>query len=356
MENNDPAHLLLGWFDKNRRDLPWRKEPRDPYRVWVSEIMLQQTQVRTVIDYFNRWIDRFPDVFALAGAPLDRVLKAWEGLGYYSRARNLHKAARLIVTDYDGSLPRTAKGLQGLPGIGPYTAAAIASLCFDEQVMAVDGNVRRVTARLFAIEGDVTQGVARRFLKPFYQSDQAGRVNEALMELGALCCQPSQPLCPNCPVRHVCQAWKEGTVDQYPSASKRKRIPHVRRTGYLILQNHAIFLRKRSPKEMLGGLWGIPLGEETPSVIHVQEGCALPEVTHTYTHFRITVRPVLISSEQLMNESILKNGRFVPLKEIPSLALSTLDYKILERLKSLVAPDQGPGAPKLTETSNSRSA
>ena len=354
MENNDPAHLLLGWFDKNRRDLPWRKEPRDPYRVWVSEIMLQQTQVRTVIDYFNRWIDRFPDVFALAGAPLDRVLKAWEGLGYYSRARNLHKAARLIVTDYDGSLPRTAKGLQGLPGIGPYTAAAIASFCFDEQVMAVDGNVRRVTARLFAIEGDVTRGVARRLLKPFYQSDQAGRVNEALMELGALCCTPGQPACGDCPFRSSCRAFREGTPGNYPVSKRKRKPPHVRRQGVLILRGDSLYLTRRPEKGMLGGLWGIPLLEGEDKLSSLSGGVFLNDVSHSYTHFRITVTPVVVKEGAV--KYVPGNGRFVPFDEISRLALSTLDHKILERLKSLVAPDQGLGAPKLMETSNSRSA
>src|SRR5438045_2904526 len=197
--NSTLADRLLSWFATARRDLPWRKEPRDPYRVWVSEVMLQQTRVEVVIPYYHRFLRRFPTLASLAAAPLDEVLALWSGLGYYARARNLHRAAQAC----GGRLPETADGLRALPGFGPYTAAAVASLAFGEDVALVDGNVARVLSRLFAIREDARARaweIAARLLP----RGRAGAFNEALMELGATVCTPRTPDCPRCPLQRMC--------------------------------------------------------------------------------------------------------------------------------------------------------
>ncbi len=334
MKIHPTVNQLIKWFDTKKRDLPWRAEPRIPYRVWISEIMLQQSQVHTVIGYYHRWINRFPDLRDLATATLDEVLKTWEGLGYYCRARNLYKSAQILMERYEGHIPEKSRELSKLPGIGPYTAAAIASLCFGEQIVTVDGNVRRIIARVFAIDKVIGRKDVERLLAPFYIGQPAGRLNEALMELGALCCKPAQPLCSDCPIRHICLAWKRGSVEQFPATAKRKHIPHLKRFGYLVLQGNTIFLRKRPLNEMLGGLWGIPLSEEEPPSPFDAEQAILPEVRHTYTHFRITVQPIVIKPSKMKNRSILKMGKFIPLEEVPSLALSGLDHKILSTLET----------------------
>lgn len=331
------TQALINWFDRNRRNLPWRQEPRVPYRVWVSEIMLQQTQVKTVIDYFNRWMVRFPDVTALSMASLDEVLKAWEGLGYYSRARNLHKCARIITENYGGHFPKRAKELNRLPGIGPYTAAAIASFCFGEQVITVDGNIRRVVSRLFAIDKEVKRSGAENLLSPLFEGQLAGKLNEALMELGALCCLPARPLCSTCPLGLFCLAYQKGAVDRFPVLKKKKKTPHLRKNGFLILKGEDVFLRKRSDKEMLGGLWGIPLSEVDEESFSPRGKVCLEKVHHAYTHFRITVRPIVINCKYLRDRKLLKQGGFVPLSQVSTLALSGLDHKILQVLREYLA-------------------
>ena len=325
---------LLKWFEKNRRDLPWRKEPRDPYHVWISEVMLQQTQVGTVINYFNRWITQFPHIRALAEASLDTVLKAWEGLGYYTRARNLHRAARVIVENHDGVLPRNAKELQRLPGIGPYTSAAIASLAFGENVISVDGNIRRVVSRLFTSEKEVTQREAETLLKPYYAPGRAGRMNEALMELGALYCSPKKPHCVLCPLLTFCGAFREGNPENFPKPKKRKVKPHVKRKGLLLFKDEYLLYLIRRPEEgMLGGLWGIPLLEGNEVLRDASVETTLQEVSQGYTHFRITVTPLVVRDGGKRDYGA-ETGRFFPLTEVRHLALSALDHKILNQVET----------------------
>src|SRR6266404_3812291 len=210
---------LLRWYRRQHRQLPWRAT-RDPYRIWVSEVMLQQTRVDTVLPYYARWLRAFPTIRALAQARADRVLKLWEGLGYYSRARNLHRAAQTVVREYGGKLPRTAEGLRQLPGIGRYTAGAIASIAFDERTPLVDGNVARVFARIFAIRANVksprTLDCLWNLAENLLPDTNAGEFNQALMELGALVCTPVNPRCAACPMRRVCLAKARGLVDRLP--------------------------------------------------------------------------------------------------------------------------------------------
>ncbi len=309
---------LLEWFHQHKRGLPWRRD-KTPYRVWVSEVMLQQTQVKAVIPYFERWVERFPDVKTLADAPLDEVLKMWEGLGYYRRARLLHAGAKEVVETHEGQLPETYERLLELPGIGTYTAAAITSLVFNEDVLAVDGNVKRVTARVFALSGVITEKEVKEKLLPHLPRGQAGAFNEALMELGATVCTPKLPLCPVCPISRDCTAFQRGEVSSFPEPKKRKKVPHLKRYALVYQRDASLYLRQRGENEMLGGLWGFPLVEDAPM------GKRLEEVQHAYTHFKITVTPVLVHEKPEESKSVL-------LTSIPDFALSKLDHKILERL------------------------
>lgn len=311
---------LLGWFAGSQRRLPWR-EARTPYRVWVSEAMLQQTQVATVIPYFQRWLTRFPTLEALAAAPLSEVLKAWEGLGYYRRVRLLHEGAKHVVR-HGGVLPKTYDALLKLPGIGPYTAAAIASLAFGEPVLAVDGNVKRVAARLFCLSGEVKAGTVQEHLRPHLPETEAGAFNEALMELGATVCTPRSPRCEACPVSAYCKAFQRGQVARFPEPKIRKRVPQLHHFALVCQEGDTLWLRRRGEDEMLGGLWGFVLSEDEPP------GEKLEPVRHTYTHFKITATPVVV-------ETPPEVGRWVSLAELEALPLSRLDYKILERLRRM---------------------
>ena len=313
---------LLSWFGETGRDLPWRRE-RTPYRVLVSEVMLQQTQVATVVPYFERWLGRFPTLQALADAPLDDVLKKWEGLGYYRRARFLHEAARAVQKNYGGELPRRYDELLELPGVGAYTAAAVASLAFGEDVLAVDGNVKRVASRLFTLPQPTEKAVKEKLL-PHLPKARAGAFNEALMELGALLCTPRAPRCNACPVSGSCEAFRTGRVAEFPPPKPKKKVPHVKRFALVRVEDGALWLRRRGEGEMLGGLWGFPLLEEATeeAVEEAVMGKRLGSVTHAYTHFKITATPVLVAKAP-------EEGLFVRIEDLPKLALSKLDHKIL---------------------------
>ena len=256
---------LLDWFAEAQRLLPWR-EGYDPYQVWVSEMMLQQTQVETVKPYFVRWMARFPAVQALAAAPLEEVLKLWEGLGYYARARNLHRAAREIVARHGGEIPDDMAALRALPGIGPYSAGAIASIAFNRAVPLVDGNVARVLSRLFALREAPQSPAGKRRLWSLAESlvpAGGGRdFNQALMELGALLCRSQQPLCGLCPVRAQCLAYGEGNPENYPARKRRAERPIVRASLVIAERGAFVLLRQRPPRGLWGGLWEFPWIED----------------------------------------------------------------------------------------------
>ena len=316
---NQVTESLLEWFHRNKRDLPWRKN-RTPYRVWLSEVMLQQTQVKTVIPYYERWLNIFPNVQDLAEAPLDDVLKQWEGLGYYRRARNLHRAAQLVAFERDGVFPDSYEAWLELPGVGPYAAAAISSILNSESVVSVDGNVKRVAARLFLIEDVPGAKDVRVRLTPYLPAENPGDFNEALMELGATICTKRKPMCTFCPVQAVCQAYAAGRTGELPVMAKRKVRPHYERYAILHIKENSLWLRRRGEDEMLNGLWGFVLVDEEP------RGKQLAKVKHAYTHFSLEVTPVLTNAPEDAE------GEFVKLKNVNDLALSTLDRKILERL------------------------
>lgn len=296
---------LGDWYEGVRRDLPWRRT-RDPYAIWVSEVMLQQTQVKTVIPYYERFLERFPDVAALAGAELQAVYKLWEGLGYYSRARHLHAAAGMVMARMGGRVPRDPQVLRGLPGIGDYIAAAVLSIAFDQPFAVVDGNVKRVLARVFMMDTPVNhppgharfQEMADRLL----DRTHPGRHNQALMELGALVCTPKQPLCPQCPWTAHCRALRSDAVADFPRRVQRRRPGEQFWVAGAVLKKGRLLLTRRPGRGLLAGLWEFPCvamdGTADPAadctaMVRHQVGlhCGPPHhlvtVRHAYTHFKL---------------------------------------------------------------------
>lgn len=298
------ARALLAWFAGRERDVPWRGES-DPYRIWVAEVMAQQTRIGTVREYWGRFLQRYPTVEALAGADPDELMKAWEGLGYYTRARNLRRAAREVVAHYGGRLPEDPAQLRSLPGIGPYTAAAVASLAFGRAEPAVDGNARRVLARLLDLASPTPrelESAARAILET--HPDRAATLNQALMDLGGGICRPRGPRCPECPLRRLCLARRRGTTELRPAPRPRRRLPHRDVAVGLVWREGRLLIARRPPEGLLGGLWEFPGGKvergETPPHaaqreireelgMEVQIGEPVGRLEHAYSHFRITL-------------------------------------------------------------------
>lgn len=265
-EARDPAiaRSLCAWFEASKRDLPWRRT-RDPYAIWLSEIMLQQTRVDTVVPYYERFLGRYPDAAALAGAELDDVLSMWSGLGYYRRARELHAAAREVVERYGGRLPSEASELRKLPGIGAYTAGAISSIAFGRAEALVDGNVARVLSRLEGIEDDVKSVAGSKRLwataMRLVPADKPGAFNEALMELGATICTPRDPACGACPLRWACEAARTGRQGELPVVGAKARVPVVKMVAAVVRHGREVLFARRAEGGLFGGLWEAPMVE-----------------------------------------------------------------------------------------------
>jgi A/G-specific adenine glycosylase len=285
------ASQIVQWFIKNQRDLPWRRT-RDPYAIWVSEIMLQQTQVKTVIPYWDRWMRELPTVRALAEAAPERVLKLWEGLGYYSRARNLQKAAQLLMAERGGVFPEELDQILRLPGVGRYTAGAIASIAFGQAAPILDGNVIRVLARFFGIEGDPKQRVVNEVFWKTAESlvesvEDCSSLNQGLMELGATVCLPRQPRCEICPVRERCLAREENRIDLLPELPAKEKATARFFEASLVRENGRILLRQRPKGVVNSGFWELPNTE----IKRIRKG-ALCTIRHTITRFRMTLQVV----------------------------------------------------------------
>lgn len=342
---------LLAWYDKNRRDLPWRKT-RDPYAIWVAEIMLQQTQVDTVIPYFNRFLKRFPTPRSLARASRDDVLKSWENLGYYARARNLHEAAGQVLEDFGGELPATFEGLRSLPGIGKYTAGAILSIAFEKPVPAIDGNVRRVMTRLMALRKPLREPAVQKKIEKAVQAlmprDRPGQFNQAMMDLGATVCLPRNPACEKCPLANACLARTRGLQNTIPSITKRAALPHRDMTAAIIQKNSRVLVVRRPEKGLLGGLWKFPGGrrEEGLSLqqslsrsvlgelgIEIAVGRKLLSVEHGFTHFLVTLHAYACGYLKGRPKALGCAGwSWTPIEGFKDLAFSKADRVIIRSL------------------------
>ncbi len=356
------AAKLLPWFEQNKRDLPWRRR-RTPYRVWISELMLQQTRVDQVAGYFERFMKRFPSLPALARASRQEVLKVWEGLGYYARARHLHEAAIFLVKKNKGRIPGTREELLRLPGVGAYTAAAIASLAYGQDEAVVDGNVIRVLSRLMAHGGDSRSLASRRQFQDWADlllvRGASAAFNEAMMELGATCCTPRKPLCARCPLHEDCRAFAGGDPEAFPRKEPRARVPHkVVGAGVIVDARGYILVAQRKETAMLGGLWEFPGGSlekgETLQQcvarelkeelgVAVEIGPRLTTVHHAYSHFTIELHAywarIQSGRPRAIHCAAFAWSRLSALRTRP---FSRADLQIIEALEALGRPHRFP--------------
>lgn len=338
----DPQDILA-WYDRHARDLPWRVRGDarpDPYRVWLSEIMLQQTTVSAVKPYYEKFLALWPNVSALAAAPIDDVMKAWAGLGYYSRARNLHACAKKIVADFGGAFPQTENALRSLPGVGAYTAAAIAAIAFGKSATVVDGNVERVISRLFAIEDELPKGRAaiRSAAETLTPQDRAGDFAQAMMDLGATICTPRKPACALCPWMTPCEARKRGDQESFPRKAKKREAAMRYGAAFVAFDSSArLLVRTRPPKGLLGGMTEVPTTEWSADFVrgNVEKFAPLKAswrkaptpVTHVFTHFPLTL-DVYIA--RLSSARPAPSGmRWIGANEIATEAFPNLFRKVL---------------------------
>jgi A/G-specific adenine glycosylase len=345
------AGKLLRWFKENGRDLPWR-HTRDPYLIWVSEIMLQQTRVETVIPYYERWVDRFPTLSELAKADLEEVLRLWEGLGYYRRAHNLHRTAKLILQEHGGHFPDQAGELEKLPGLGSYTAAALAALAFDQAEIALDGNLRRVIARVIDLELDPRSAAGEKRLREWADKQlppgQAADFNQALMDLGAAICLPKKPICTSCPIAAQCLAYGRGTIGERPAKSPRRPIPSLQAAAGVMQRGGRVLIGRRPEGKLLGGLWEFPGGKREPNEnlrqclkrelkeeldVKVRVGAELGAFHHSYSHFHVSVHAfeaeILDGEPQAYDHSALE---WVEIGRLADFPMGKVDRAIAERL------------------------
>ena len=328
------ARPLLKWYARAKRDLPWRGSA-DPYRVWVSEIMLQQTQVERVREYFVRFVERFPTVHALAAAREHDVLRRWEGLGYYRRARQLHAAARRLVADHDGEFPRTVAGLMALPGIGRYTAGAIASIAFDVSAPIVEANSRRVFARLVGhdrpLGGTAGDAPIWEVAERLVPRRGAGRFNQAVMDLGAMICTPDRPLCSRCPLADVCVAHRTGRTAAIPAAAPRRTATIVRETAVVMWRGGRVLIERRGAGEWWEGLWDFP---REPHAAR-SRGSRLGMVSYTVTHHKVTCTVVARAAAAGAGSAA---QRWVTPRQLAALPLSSPGRRIAKIVVSSGSP------------------
>ncbi len=340
---------LLKWYNANKRDLPWR-HTKDPYHIWVSEMMLQQTTVAAVIPYFQRWFAVFPTVNDLAEADEQKVLKAWQGLGYYSRARNLHKAARIVVDSFDGVLPKDPKQVRALPGFGPYATAAVLSIAYDVPLALVDANVRRVMMRVLAIEGVATPAYDQTILdvlQKILPKQNTGDFNQAMMELGATVCRSKEPICGMCPLKKMCKAYDLGVQELIPQTLKRT-ITSLEAVIAIIQRKDQYFIQQRKAKGLLANLWEFPGGKiekgETPLKalqrevreelgVGVQNAKHLFNVTHAYTQFKVNLHVFSVDVDGEL--AVSPKALWVKAKDFQKYPMPSGSAKICERLAHL---------------------
>ena len=339
---------LIPWYRKNARDLPWRRT-KDPYKIWISEIMLQQTTVNAVIPYYQRWIKEFPTVYDVAQARSQKILKSWQGLGYYSRARNIHKAAKIICQKYQGKLPADPQRIRGLPGFGPYTTGAVLSIAFGKKLPIIDANVRRVVMRILAIEGhaDPSQdGPINEFLAKIIPNKNVGDFNQALMELGALICRGREPLCLSCPVRQFCSAYQKGIQEIIPTP-KKNIVKDLNVAAGILRRDGHYFIQKRPSTGLLADLWEFPGGkiekDETPQEalrrelkeeidVDIEAVDFFMNVVHFYTQFRVKIHVFICQTKSYPQANDTR--KWVTLRELSQFPMPSGSVKIVERLIS----------------------
>lgn len=355
MNNIDLQTNLLAWYDKNKRDLPWR-DCDDPYKIWLSEIMLQQTRVDQATPYYERFVNRFPTVYDLAEADQQEVLKVWEGLGYYSRARHLHDAAKLVVEEFDGRVPDSWKEINKLKGVGPYTAAAVLSIAYQKRHAVVDGNVIRVLSRYYGIEDDVrstkTKNTIQDYADELISEDRPGDFNQALMELGATVCTPANPDCANCPLQAGCVAHKTARTEEIPYKSPAKKRPHHQiGVGIIFNEDNEVLIALRPEDAMLGGLWEFPGGKQEPDEamedtvqrelkeelgIDVSIRKPFMKLDHAYSHFKITMHAYLCDLESGAPEpKSSQEIRWISINELEDYPFPKANRRLTEKLMNL---------------------
>lgn len=337
------ANDILNWYDRHKRTLPWRAETGirpDPYQVWLSEIMLQQTTVATVKSYFEKFTNLWPNVTRLAQAPQEQVLKEWAGLGYYARARNLHKCANVVLADHGGKFPNTEESLRELPGIGDYTAAAIAAIAFQEPAAVVDGNIERIIARIHRIETPLPKAKKeiRSIVESITPSSRPGDFAQAMMDLGASICRPKNPDCLLCPWQMYCKAQKSGDMERFPVKPPKKAKPTRRAVSFWIEHDGYILLERRPENGLLGGMPGffstpwmerskIPTLEESLDYAPVTANWSISDhfASHTFTHFHLETKLV---TGKVPNKPNIENGFWHPISELKTVGLPTVFAKI----------------------------
>jgi A/G-specific adenine glycosylase len=344
------ARLLLAHFDQYSSDMPWR-HTADPYAIWVSEVMLQQTRVETVIPYYNRWLARFPTVDALAEADEEVVLREWEGLGYYSRARNLHAAAKVVREHHDSRIPDTAAGLRDLPGVGAYTAGAVSSIAYGRVEPAIDGNARRVLSRILDLEQPAFPAL-QRIAAPLVPADRPGDFNQALMELGSRVCTPRRPRCDACPLTSICLALRNGTVALRPGTTPSKKLPAFDVASAVIIADDRVLLVKRPDTGLLAGFWEFPSriapkdsASKTARIIARELGVStrarprrLEPVRHVFSHRIETYHPVILQAESTTDPVCDVGARWVTRDAASSLPMPVAQRHIARAAGLAVDP------------------
>ena len=337
------ADLLLEWFDENKRDMPWRRT-EDPYCIWVSEVMLQQTQVDTVIPYYIRFMERFPTVHDLASASLEEVHHYWQGLGYYRRAENLQKGAKLIDERWGGEFPRDPKLVKDIPSIGPYTLGAVCSIAFRIPLPAVDGNVMRILSRRFRISDDIGVAKNRKIFEDKVMElmpSDPNRFNQALMELGALVCTPRNPKCGSCPVKTICEAHRYGVEEDYPVKAKKVKVKAEDYIVVILQKGERYSMEKRPQEGLLANMWGLPMIEKSvweENELKRYEQLQLESVKHIFTHRRWQMQPVIIKWSQrievLLNDVKVNDEtlEYFSLEEMKQIPIATAFKKVIKNL------------------------
>lgn len=337
---------VLNWYDKNKRDLPWRKF-KDPYKIWLSEVMLQQTQVKTVIPYYERWLNEFGSIQNVANAELDSLLKLWEGLGYYSRCRNFHRASRIITKKYDGKIPETYDDFIALPGVGKYIASAVLSIAHDIKIPAIDVNLKRVYARILKIKQFTKYNLVRieKLGHELVQCGRPGDFNQAIMDIGSKLCRPFNPLCNVCPIRKHCKAYITGNPEEYPLAIKNKKNPTKKMTSVLVMIKDKFLIQKRDDSGLLGGLWELPTVEHTSSnqdeintLIHnnyskkIKILNKLGSAKHSYSHFKVDVDLYFCTAQEKVKTK--KESKWIKINEFDKYAFSKINHKLIKMVKN----------------------